>query len=119
MASCKLGIYWLDEEVEKMLQFLIEEEAGARVMTSTHLENISIFTQVSKRLEQKGYQRTPEQCRAKYKWEKSRFFDDLERHGVFPPPGKHVPRFDLLRQLWEQGEKPNWRKRKPGSEYLT
>lgn len=54
MALRKLGVYWLDEEVE-MLEFLIEEEAGSRVMTSTHLENISIFTRVSEKLEQEGF----------------------------------------------------------------
>lgn len=113
MASRKLGVYWLAEEVEKMLEFLIEEEEGSRVMTSTHLENISIFTRVSEKLEQEGFQRTPEQCRAKYKREKGGFFHRI------PPPGKRVLRFELLNRLWEQGGKPHWRKRRPGGKCLT
>lgn len=58
MASHKLGIYWQDDEVEKMLQFLIEKEAGLIVMMSTHLENLSIFKRVAERVEQEGFQRT-------------------------------------------------------------
>ncbi|KAL8220621.1 UNVERIFIED_CONTAM: hypothetical protein K2H54_050762 [Gekko kuhli] len=49
MAST-LGVYWQDEEVERMLEILYDIEAGPRVMPSTHLQTLPIFQEVSRML---------------------------------------------------------------------
>ncbi|KAL8187185.1 UNVERIFIED_CONTAM: hypothetical protein K2H54_036706 [Gekko kuhli] len=103
MAAAKKGVYWLDEEIEMMLEALVEMEAGDRVMPSTHMETISLFDRVGEALRGGGFRRSGEQCRNKFKREKSFFFDALEDWQGIPPRGSRPPRFNLMRRLWEQG----------------
>ncbi|KAL8221348.1 UNVERIFIED_CONTAM: hypothetical protein K2H54_066267 [Gekko kuhli] len=113
MAYSTRGVLWLGEEVECMIQTLLDQEAGPRVMTSTHLETMGIFEEVASAMRAHGYRRTGAQVRAKFKREKAAFFDALEDWHGLPPPGYRPPRFRLLRALWEQGGRPGWRLRAP------
>ncbi|KAL8185502.1 UNVERIFIED_CONTAM: hypothetical protein K2H54_053430 [Gekko kuhli] len=88
MAYPTRGVLWLGEEVECMIQTLLDQEAGPRVMTSTHLETQGLFEEVASAMRAHGYRRTGAQVRAKFKREKVAFFDALEDwHGLPPPPG--------------------------------
>ncbi|KAL8207040.1 UNVERIFIED_CONTAM: hypothetical protein K2H54_040509 [Gekko kuhli] len=88
MAYSTRGVLWLGEEVECMIQTLLDQEAGPRVITSTHLETQDIFEEVASAMCAHGYRRTGAQVRAKFKCEKVAFFDALEDwHGLPPPPG--------------------------------
>ncbi|KAL8207051.1 UNVERIFIED_CONTAM: hypothetical protein K2H54_041841 [Gekko kuhli] len=80
-----LGIYWREEEVQLLLQSLHRQEAGRRVMASTHMENMGIFAQVAKDLREAGYPRSPVQCRARFKRAKTDFFEALEDWESLPP----------------------------------
>ncbi|KAL8178724.1 UNVERIFIED_CONTAM: hypothetical protein K2H54_055832 [Gekko kuhli] len=63
------GVLWLGEEVECMIQTLLDQEAGPRVMTSTHLETQGLFEEVASAMRTHGYRRTGAQVRAKFKRE--------------------------------------------------
>ncbi|KAL8163490.1 UNVERIFIED_CONTAM: hypothetical protein K2H54_024088 [Gekko kuhli] len=119
MAAARKGVYWLDEEVEMMLEALVDMEAGDRVMPSTHMETISLFDTVAEALRGGGFIRSGDQCRAKFKREKAFFFDALEDWQSIPPRGSRPPRFNLMRRLWEQGGRPGWRERRPELEYIN
>ncbi|KAL8182186.1 UNVERIFIED_CONTAM: hypothetical protein K2H54_046964 [Gekko kuhli] len=120
MAAARKGVYWLDEEVEMMMEALVDMEAGERVMPSTHMETISLFDQVAEAMRGGGFRRSGEQCRAKFKREKALFFDALEDWQGIPPRGSRPPRFNLMRRLWEQGGRPGWRERRPEPvEYIS
>ncbi|KAL8178476.1 UNVERIFIED_CONTAM: hypothetical protein K2H54_048758 [Gekko kuhli] len=58
MAAARKGVYWLDEEVEMMLEALVDMEAGDRVMPSTHMETISLFDQVAEAMRGGGFRRS-------------------------------------------------------------
>ncbi|KAL8190457.1 UNVERIFIED_CONTAM: hypothetical protein K2H54_054485 [Gekko kuhli] len=58
MAYSTRGVLWLGEEVECMIQTLLDQEAGPRVMTSTHLETMGIFEEVASAMRAHGYRRT-------------------------------------------------------------
>lgn len=51
MATLNKGVYWVDAEVEFMLKILHQESVGRRVMTSTHMETLSVFEVVISGLE--------------------------------------------------------------------
>ncbi|KAL8177985.1 UNVERIFIED_CONTAM: hypothetical protein K2H54_024813 [Gekko kuhli] len=57
MAAARKGVYWLDEEVEIMLEALVDMEAGDRVM-ETHMETISLFDQVAEAMRGGGFRRS-------------------------------------------------------------
>ncbi|KAL8199263.1 UNVERIFIED_CONTAM: hypothetical protein K2H54_038906 [Gekko kuhli] len=86
MAYSTRGVLWLGEEVECMIQTLLDQEAGPRVMTSTHLETMGIFEEVASAMRAHRYRRTGAQVRAKFKREKAAFFDALEDWHGLPPP---------------------------------
>ncbi|KAL8207299.1 UNVERIFIED_CONTAM: hypothetical protein K2H54_053474 [Gekko kuhli] len=67
MAYPTRGVLWLGEEVECMIQTLLDQEAGPRVMTSTHLETQGLFEEVASAMRAHGYRRTGAQVRAKFK----------------------------------------------------
>ncbi|KAL8178916.1 UNVERIFIED_CONTAM: hypothetical protein K2H54_057652 [Gekko kuhli] len=85
MAYPTRGVLWLGEEVECMIQTLLDQEAGPRVMTSTHLETQGLFEEVASAMRAHGYRRTRAQVRAKFKCEKAVFFDALEDWHGLPP----------------------------------
>ncbi|KAL8221261.1 UNVERIFIED_CONTAM: hypothetical protein K2H54_062714 [Gekko kuhli] len=86
MAYPTRGVLWLGEEVKCMIQTLLDQEAGPRVMTSTHLETQGLFEEVASAMRAHGYRRTGAQVRAKFKREKVAFFDALEDWHGLPPP---------------------------------
>ncbi|KAL8181325.1 UNVERIFIED_CONTAM: hypothetical protein K2H54_053894 [Gekko kuhli] len=113
MAFPTKGVLWLPEEVECLLRILHRLEAGPRIMPSTHLETMEVFGEASAIMRTRGYRRSALQCRAKFKREKAALFDALEDWDGVPPAGERPPRFNLLRALWEQGNRPGWRHRTP------
>lgn len=60
------GVYWQDAEVELMLRKLHEAGVGRSVMTSTHMESLSVFESVVQELAKEGFQRTSSQARSKF-----------------------------------------------------
>ncbi|KAL8185524.1 UNVERIFIED_CONTAM: hypothetical protein K2H54_054395 [Gekko kuhli] len=54
MAYPTRGVLWLGEEVECMIQTLLDQEAGPRVMTSTHLETQGLFEEVASAMRAHG-----------------------------------------------------------------
>ncbi|KAL8203572.1 UNVERIFIED_CONTAM: hypothetical protein K2H54_057191 [Gekko kuhli] len=62
MEPQQLGVYWMDEEVELLFRTLHKEEAGRRVMASTHVETLGLFSRVAEVLPQAGYPRSGIQC---------------------------------------------------------
>ncbi|KAL8186162.1 UNVERIFIED_CONTAM: hypothetical protein K2H54_065596 [Gekko kuhli] len=109
--SSKKGVFWQEEELEVMYRFLHQHGYGERVMSSTHLETLSIFEEVAQALREAGYPRSASQARAKFKRDKSEFFDALEMHGGVPPIGCR------LRRLWDQAGNPSWELRRPAKSY--
>ncbi|KAL8178569.1 UNVERIFIED_CONTAM: hypothetical protein K2H54_051790 [Gekko kuhli] len=115
MEPKSLGVYWREEEVQLLLQSLHWQEAGRRIMSSTHLENLGIFARAAEDLTEAGYPRSPVQVRARFKRAKTDFFEALEDWEGLPPQGERPPYFRLLWALWEQGGWPSWKKRRqPG-----
>ncbi|KAL8186669.1 UNVERIFIED_CONTAM: hypothetical protein K2H54_004336 [Gekko kuhli] len=87
MAYPTRGVLWLPEETECLLRTLLDMDTGPRVMPSTHLETQGLFTDVSAAMCAAGFRCTSAQVRAKFKREKSAFFDTLEDWQGIPPEG--------------------------------
>ncbi|KAL8186746.1 UNVERIFIED_CONTAM: hypothetical protein K2H54_007050 [Gekko kuhli] len=81
------------------------------------METLSIFEEVAQALREAGYHRSAGQSRAKFKRDKTEFFDALEMHGGVPPIGCRPPRFNLLRRLWDRAGNPSWELRRPAKSY--
>lgn len=116
MATPTKGVYWVDKEVELMLKLLHDAGVGRRVMTSMHMETISIFEAVVAGLKSARFHCEPGQARSKFKHEKSAFFECMQAHDGRPPRRDRPPHFRLLKRLWEQAGRPHWTQRHPGSE---
>lgn len=101
-----------------MLNLLNAAGAGKTVMTSTHMETMSLFKDVVEGLHRAGFQWEPGPARANFKREKSAFFEAIEEYDGRPPCRECPVRFRLLRKLWVQAGRPHWSKRRPGSEYF-
>ncbi|KAL8207457.1 UNVERIFIED_CONTAM: hypothetical protein K2H54_056704 [Gekko kuhli] len=117
--SAKKGFFWQEEELELMYQFLHQHGYGDRVRASTHMETLSIFEEVAQALREAGHPRSASQARAKFKRDKAAFYEALEIHGGIPPIGGRLPRFNLLRRLWDQAGNPSWELRRPARSYRS
>lgn len=111
MESPAKGVYWGKQEVRLMLTCLVEQGAGERVMRSTNLETLSIFTLVAEYLAERGHHRTPLQARAKFKLEKACFYAHLEENQGDQSGAPEGSRMRLLHELWVQGGRPSWQSR--------
>lgn len=100
-----------------MLQLLHDAGVGWRVMTSMHMEMLSVFEAVVTGLEGAGYHHEPGQARSKFKHEKSAFFDFMQAHDGRLSRRFRPPRFRLLKKLWEQAGRLHWPRRHPSSEF--
>lgn len=93
-------------------------DAGKTVMPSTHFPNISLFEEATRRLTAEGFERTGNQCRAKFKRLKGAFFEVLECFQGISPHWERPLHFSTLRRLWDRAERPCQRDRRHASKFL-
>ncbi|XP_054826079.1 uncharacterized protein LOC129336509 [Eublepharis macularius] len=111
MAAIK-GRFWKDREVEALLDLLLESGKAARIMCSSHLPTKSLFSRVARQLGARGYPRSADQCRSKFKRIKADFFGALEHWQGIPRMTARPPYFAQMRRLWEQAGRPSWEDRR-------
>ncbi|XP_054832747.1 uncharacterized protein LOC129341878 [Eublepharis macularius] len=111
MAASK-GRYWRDLEVEALLDLLLQSGRASRIMGSHHLPTKAIFARVARQLAAKGWPRTADQCRSKFKRVKADFFAAMEQWQGIPRMSARPPFFADMRRLWEAAGRPSWEDRR-------
>ena len=66
---------WSDDEIQTMLQFFIQDNTAARVLDSKRQRNKDLYDRVENELKDRGFSKTSEQCRRKFKSLKSTYID--------------------------------------------
>ncbi|XP_054826092.1 uncharacterized protein LOC129323588 [Eublepharis macularius] len=112
MASHGKGVFWRDEEVETLLELIARSGKSERVMKSTHLPTKVIFHKLARQMSARGYPRTPEQCRSKFKRVKGDFYGALEAWQGIPRQSGKPPYFSNMMNLWDLAGRPSWQTRR-------
>ena len=65
---------WSDAAISTMLDYLIEKDAY-KVLDSKRQKNKEMYTDVASFLEERGFKKTADQCRTKFKALKSKYYE--------------------------------------------
>ena len=81
-------------------------------MSSTHLANMGIYRRVARRLAERGFPRTAEQCRSKFKKIRCDFMASLEAWQGVPRLSGQIMFHSQMMRLWEEAGRPRWEERR-------
>ncbi|XP_060094808.1 zinc finger and SCAN domain-containing protein 20-like [Heteronotia binoei] len=112
-ARRRRGTFWQREEVLAMLAIAESSGHAAQLMSSTHLNTRQIYRGMARSLQRRGFDRTAEQCRSKFKRLRCEFMASLQAWGGIPRVSGRTPYHEEMMRLWELAGRPRWEDRHP------
>ncbi|XP_077175126.1 uncharacterized protein LOC143841222 [Paroedura picta] len=106
MPKPRKGSFWQRAEAEALLELVLQSKSVGRLMASTHCHTKGAYLVLASKLRERGYVRTWEQVRTKFKRLKLDFLNSLEQWGGIPQPSGRTVFHDQMVKIWEKAGKP-------------